>query len=52
MSAKPSIVIVGGGMAGVHAARALRNMDQLIDLTIVEPTGTHQFLTRLAAVAG
>ncbi len=39
-------------MAGVHAARALRNMDQLIDLTIVEPTGTHQFLTRLAAVAG
>jgi len=39
-------------MAGLHAARALRNMDQVIDLTIVEPTGAHQFLTRLAAVAG
>lgn len=30
----------------------LRGLDRVLDLTIVEPTGQHQFLTRLAAVAG
>lgn len=39
-------------MAGIHAARALRCLDELVDVTLIEPTGTHQFLTRLAAVAG
>lgn len=52
MSSRPSIVIVGGGMAGIHAARALRWLDEIVDVTLIEPTGTHQFLTRLAAVAG
>lgn len=47
---RPRAVIVGGGTAGAHAASILHRRD--IDLTIVEPTGTHQFLTRLAAVAG
>ncbi len=36
-------------MAGLHAARAIRT--DAIRLTVVEPTGHHQFLTRLAAVA-
>lgn len=48
----PKIVIVGGGAAGIHAARALRGLDELVTVTLVDPTGTHQFLTRLAAVAG
>lgn len=48
----PKIVIVGGGAAGIHAARALRGLDELASVTLVDPTGTHQFLTRLAAVAG
>ncbi len=52
MSSRPSIIIVGGGTAGIHAARALRWLDEIVDVTLIEPTGTHQFLTRLAAVAG
>ncbi|MBT8240822.1 MAG: FAD-dependent oxidoreductase [Acidimicrobiia bacterium] len=52
MSTRPSIIIVGGGTAGIHAARALRWLDEIVDVTLIEPTGTHQFLTRLAAVAG
>ncbi|MFW2384074.1 MAG: NAD(P)/FAD-dependent oxidoreductase [Acidimicrobiales bacterium] len=52
MSSRPSIIIVGGGTAGLHAARALRWLDEIVDVTLIEPTGTHQFLTRLAAVAG
>jgi NADH dehydrogenase len=39
-------------MAGIHAARALRWLDEILDVTLIEPTGTHQFLTRLASVAG
>jgi len=46
---RPHVVVVGGGMAGLHAARAL--LGASIRLTVVEPTGHHQFLTRLAAVA-
>ncbi len=37
-------------MAGLHAAIALRRHVDA-DLTIIEPTAHHQFLTRLAAVA-
>lgn len=44
------MVIVGGGVAGLHAAVALqRNAD--VSITIIEPTAHHQFLTRLAGVA-
>lgn len=44
------VVIVGGGVAGLHAAVELqRNVDAKI--TIIEPTAHHQFLTRLAGVA-
>lgn len=45
-----SVIIVGGGMAGAHAASVLHGGE--VAVTIVEPTGHHQFLTRLAAVAG
>lgn len=44
------VVIVGGGYAGVHAARAVRSMGRAA--CIVDPTGRHDFVTRLAAVAG
>ncbi len=44
------VLIVGGGYAGVHAARAVRSSGRTA--TIVDPTGRHTFVTRLAAVAG
>lgn len=47
---RPHVAVIGGGMAGIHAAAALRTRP--IRITIIEPTGHHQFLTRLAAVAG
>lgn len=44
------VLIVGGGYAGVHAARSVRRLGRAA--TIVDPTGRHDFVTRLAAVAG
>lgn len=44
------VLIVGGGYAGVHAARSVRQSGRAA--TIVDPTGRHDFVTRLAAVAG
>lgn len=44
------VVIIGGGYAGVHAARSVRSMGRAA--CIVDPTGRHDFVTRLAAVAG
>lgn len=44
------VLIVGGGYAGVHAARSVRQSGRVA--TIVDPTGRHDFVTRLAAVAG
>jgi NADH:ubiquinone reductase (H+-translocating) len=44
------VLIVGGGYAGVHAARAAREAG--VRATIIDPTGRHDFVTRLAAVAG
>ena len=44
------MLIIGGGMAGLHAAVALRHQVD-VAVTIIEPTAHHQFLTRLAAVA-
>lgn len=42
--------MVGGGYAGLHAARALRRHG--VGVTVVDRTGRHEFVTRLAAVAG
>lgn len=44
------VVIVGGGYAGVHTARSVRRAGR--SACIVDPTGRHDFVTRLAAVAG
>lgn len=44
------VLIVGGGYAGVHTARSVRRAG--LSSHIVDPTGRHDFVTRLAAVAG
>lgn len=49
-SSVDGILIVGGGYAGVHTARSVRRAG--CSASIVDPTGRHQFVTRLAAVAG
>jgi NADH dehydrogenase len=44
------VLVVGGGYAGVHAARSVIRAGHRA--FIVDPTGRHDFVTRLAAVAG
>ena len=44
------VVIVGGGYAGLHAAAAVRRSG--VPVHVVDRTGRHDFVTRLAAVAG
>ena len=44
------VLVVGGGYAGLHAAKAAS--DAGADVTVVDPDGRHDFVTRLAAVAG
>lgn len=44
------VLVVGGGFAGLHAATAVRRSG--IPVTVVDRTGRHDFVTRLAAVAG
>ena len=44
------VLVVGGGYAGVHAARSVIRAGRRA--FIVDPTGQHDFVTRLAAVAG
>ena len=44
------VLVVGGGYAGVHTARSVRRAGR--STSIVDPTGRHDFVTRLAAVAG
>ncbi|MEP1126386.1 MAG: FAD-dependent oxidoreductase [Ilumatobacter sp.] len=44
------VLIVGGGYAGVHTARSVRRAGRRS--SIVDPSGRHDFVTRLAAVAG
>ncbi|MGB3734992.1 MAG: FAD-dependent oxidoreductase [Ilumatobacter sp.] len=44
------VLIVGGGYAGVHTARSVRRAGR--SASVVDPTGRHDFVTRLAAVAG
>lgn len=43
------VVIIGGGYAGVHAARQARRAG--VPVTMVEPSGSHVLRTRLAAIA-
>jgi NADH dehydrogenase len=49
MSPRPQVVIVGGGFAGLDAARALRGSD--IDLTIIDCRNHHVFQPLLYQVA-
>ena len=44
------VLVVGGGYAGLHAVKVLRDAD--VRVTIVNPDARHDFVTRLAAVAG
>ncbi len=44
------VLIIGGGYAGLHAAAAVRQAG--VPVTLVDRTGRHDFVTRLAAVAG
>ena len=44
------VLVVGGGYAGLHAARAAQQSGA--HSTIVDLSGRHDFVTRLAAVAG
>jgi NADH:ubiquinone reductase (H+-translocating) len=47
---RTGVLVVGGGYAGLHAVRAIERLG--IDATVVDRTGDHDFVTRLAAVAG
>lgn len=44
------VLVVGGGYAGLHAASAAQQSG--VPATVVDRTGRHDFVTRLAAVAG
>lgn len=46
---KPHVVVIGGGYAGVLAAREARTFGA--DVTLLDATGTHDLLPRLATVA-
>src|SRR5919106_4831330 len=49
MSARPKIVIIGGGFGGLYAARALKNADA--DVTLIDRTNHHVFQPLLYQVA-
>lgn len=44
------VLVVGGGYAGLHAAAVVQRSG--VPVTVVDRTGRHDFVTRLAAVAG
>ncbi len=44
------VLIIGGGYAGLHAADAVRSAG--VSAMVVDRSGRHDFVTRLAAVAG
>jgi len=44
------VLVIGGGYAGLHAAAAVGRSG--VPVTVVDRTGRHDFVTRLAAVAG
>jgi NADH dehydrogenase len=47
---RPRVVIVGGGFAGLNAAKALRRVD--VDVTVVDRSNHHLFQPLLYQVAG
>ena len=49
MTPRPRVVIIGGGFAGLHAARALRRAP--VDVTLVDRTNHHVFQPLLYQVA-
>src|SRR5580693_5257019 len=48
-SRRPRVVIVGGGFAGIHAARALANA--AVDVTLIDRRNHHTFQPLLYQVA-
>ncbi len=49
MTARPKVVIIGGGFAGLHAARVLRKAP--VDITLLDRTNHHLFQPLLYQVA-
>ena len=49
-TAVDGVLVVGGGYAGVHAARSVIRAGRRA--FVIDPSGRHDFVTRLAAVAG
>jgi NADH dehydrogenase len=49
MTARPRVLIIGGGFAGLHAARALRSAP--VDVTLLDRTNHHVFQPLLYQVA-
>ena len=47
---RSGVLVVGGGYAGLHAVRAVERLG--VDATVIDTSGDHDFVTRLAAVAG
>ncbi len=47
---RDGVVVVGGGYAGLHAVRAAEQRG--VGVTLIDRSGNHDFVTRLAAVAG
>jgi NADH:ubiquinone reductase (H+-translocating) len=47
---RSGVLVVGGGYAGLHAVRAVERLG--VNVTVVDRSGDHDFVTRLAAVAG
>jgi len=43
-------IVVGGGYAGLHAVRAIERLG--VEVTVIDRSGDHDFVTRLAGVAG
>jgi NADH dehydrogenase len=47
---RDGVLVVGGGYAGLHAVRAIEHLG--VRASVIDRTGGHDFVTRLAAVAG
>ncbi len=47
---RDGVIVVGGGYAGLHAVRAVASRS--VPVTLVDREGRHDFVTRLASVAG